>query len=101
MYISSMVPAGRTQGEFPSHVLGKGKCHPLVLAYSSGGTGAYKIIVRGPFARHTQVMKSVNKRGLLLLPILLSAPGCVVVGGYSSTGGWFFWPGGLVISVLL
>ena len=21
--------------------------------------------------------------------------GCIVVGGFSNTGGWFFWPGGL------
>ncbi|MDQ3755318.1 MAG: hypothetical protein M3371_11380 [Acidobacteriota bacterium] len=26
---------------------------------------------------------------------------CVAVGGYSNRGGWFFWPGGLLLFVLL
>ena len=40
-------------------------------------------------------------RALLLFAILISTPGCIVVGGYSSTDGWFVWPGGLVLSILL
>ena len=44
---------------------------------------------------------SLNKLASPLLTLLLFTPGCVVVGGYSSTDGWYFWPGGLVISVLL
>jgi hypothetical protein len=33
--------------------------------------------------------------------LVFTQTGCVVVGGYSSRGGWFFWPGGLAIAVLL
>lgn len=32
--------------------------------------------------------------------LLLMLPGCVVVGGYSSEGGWFLWPGTIVIFVI-
>ena len=38
------------------------------------------------------------------LPVLLAAltqPACVVVGGYSGEGGWYFWPGSLVLTALL
>jgi len=42
----------------------------------------------------------MRRRALLLLPILVTMPGCIVVGGYSSTDGWFIWPGGLIMSVL-
>ena len=42
----------------------------------------------------------MRRRALLLLPILVTMPGCTVVGGYSSTDGWFIWPGGLIMSVL-
>ena len=31
---------------------------------------------------------------LLLLPLMLTQPSCVVA-GYSSRGGLFFWPGGI------
>lgn len=35
-----------------------------------------------------------------LLAIMLSQSGCLVVGGYSSRGGWFIWPGSLGLVVL-
>ncbi len=38
---------------------------------------------------------------LLGVALALLQPGCVMVGGYSSEGGWFVWPGGLVISAVV
>jgi hypothetical protein len=35
------------------------------------------------------------------LGLALLQPGCVMVGGYSSSGGWFFWPGGLGLLLLI
>ena len=32
--------------------------------------------------------------------ILLLSSGCVVVGGYSSESGWYFWPGSIVITLI-
>jgi hypothetical protein len=32
----------------------------------------------------------------IVLALGLLQPSCVVVGGYRSGDGWFFWPGGLV-----
>jgi hypothetical protein len=29
--------------------------------------------------------------------LLLTSTGCIVVGGYSSEGGWFIWPGTIVL----
>jgi hypothetical protein len=29
--------------------------------------------------------------------LLLVCNGCIVVGGYSSEGGWFIWPGTIVL----
>jgi hypothetical protein len=42
----------------------------------------------------------MSRRALLLLPALMTTPGCIVVGGYSSTDGWFLWPGGILITFL-
>jgi hypothetical protein len=33
----------------------------------------------------------------LISVMLLTLPGCVVVGGYSSERGWFLWPGTIVL----
>lgn len=35
-------------------------------------------------------------REILLALLLLSATGCIVVGGYSPERGWFIWPGTFV-----
>jgi hypothetical protein len=42
----------------------------------------------------------INRIGLISL-VLVMAPGCVVVGGYSSERGWFLWPGTIVIFVVV
>jgi hypothetical protein len=36
-----------------------------------------------------------------LLSLAATQPGCLVVGGYSSRGSWFFWPGGLGLLVVV
>ena len=43
------------------------------------------------------------KNGLLTLLVFSTVftQSCIVVGGYSSTDGWFIWPGGLMISLLV
>jgi hypothetical protein len=35
------------------------------------------------------------------LLLALSQTGCIIVGGYTSRGGWFIWPGLLGILLLL
>jgi len=48
-------------------------------------------------------MKNGLKRSTLLFASLVAAStqwGCMVV-GYSSRGGWFVWPGGLGLIVIL
>lgn len=35
------------------------------------------------------------------LALTLTQTGCVVVGGYSNEGGWYLWPGSLVISAVV
>jgi hypothetical protein len=37
----------------------------------------------------------------LAMLLATSQSACIVVGGRSSTGGWFFWPGGLGVIVML
>lgn len=37
---------------------------------------------------------------LLILALVSSQPGCVVVGGYSEEGGWYLWPGSLLLTAL-
>jgi hypothetical protein len=36
-----------------------------------------------------------------LLAVAVTQSACVVVGGYSSRGGWFIWPSGLGLVVIL
>lgn len=36
-----------------------------------------------------------------IITLLLLSSGCVVAGGYSSGRGWFIWPGGLGILLLV
>jgi hypothetical protein len=38
---------------------------------------------------------------LLFLTLLSLQTSCVVVGGYDSAGGWYFWPGSLLLTALL
>lgn len=45
------------------------------------------------------MMRSTLLGALLAVAVTQSA--CMVVGGYSSGGGWFIWPGGLGFIVLL
>ena len=35
------------------------------------------------------------------LCLALTQPSCVVVGGYSSEGGWFIWPGSLGLLLIV
>lgn len=51
--------------------------------------------------RQTDGVRMRREKTLAVLAILLSQPGCIVVGGYSDRGGWFFWPGGLMIGLVL
>ena len=37
---------------------------------------------------------------LLILALSLTQPACVVVGGYSEEGGWYLWPGSLLLTAL-
>ena len=37
---------------------------------------------------------------LTLLSVVMLQPSCVVVGGYSGEGGWYFWPGSLLLTAL-
>ena len=41
----------------------------------------------------------VAKTALAVL-LALSSTGCIVVGGYSSEGGWYIWPGTIVLFVV-
>jgi MYXO-CTERM domain-containing protein len=42
------------------------------------------------------------RRSLLaLLSVAALQPSCVVVGGYSSEGGWYLWPGSLLLTAVL
>jgi len=45
-------------------------------------------------------MPPLRELGLIAI-ILMLLPGCVVVGGYSSEGGWFLWPGTIVIFLVV
>ena len=44
-------------------------------------------------------MRQISISVLVLLGLL--QPSCIVAGGYSSRDGWFFWPGGLGLLVLV
>jgi hypothetical protein len=37
----------------------------------------------------------------LAVLLAMTQTGCIAVAGYSSRGGWFFWPGGLGLLVIL
>jgi hypothetical protein len=41
------------------------------------------------------------KRITIVSFILFLSTGCVVVGGYSSEGGWYVWPGTIVIFLIV
>jgi hypothetical protein len=44
----------------------------------------------------------MKKVAALALPaIVLSQAGCVMAGGYSSGGGWFGWPIGLIVVLVV
>ena len=43
---------------------------------------------------------SMKRIFFLTFLVLVSQPACVVA-GYSSRGGWFFWPGGLGLVVMI
>jgi len=39
---------------------------------------------------------------VVLVPLLaMTQSACIAIGGYSSGGGWFIWPGGLGLIILL
>jgi hypothetical protein len=42
----------------------------------------------------------MKRIALLALTLTLSQPACVV-GGYSSEGGFYLWPGSIVVTILL
>jgi hypothetical protein len=42
----------------------------------------------------------MRRIAIIALWLALSQPSCIV-GGYSSRNGWFFWPGGLGLLVLV
>lgn len=44
------------------------------------------------------MMKLTSFMFLILVSLQTS---CVVVGGYSDEGGWYFWPGSLLLTALL
>ncbi|WP_236657650.1 hypothetical protein [Acidisarcina polymorpha] len=53
---------------------------------------------------YLKVLQSAAPACILAVELILSVTltGCMVVGGYSSGGGWFLWPGGLgVVSMIL
>ncbi len=41
------------------------------------------------------------KRISILTLLLVTQTACIAVGGYSSSGGWFIWPGGLGLIVIV
>ncbi len=41
----------------------------------------------------------MKRLSFLTLALALMQPSCIVAGGYSSRGGWFFWPWGLLLPV--
>ena len=42
----------------------------------------------------------MKRIGALAIFLAFTQSACIVA-GYSSTGGWFLWPGGLVITLLI
>jgi len=48
-----------------------------------------------------RTMKILKRIGFFATVLILAPPGCVVVGGYSSGGGWFIWPGTIGILVVV
>ncbi|MFL6464945.1 MAG: hypothetical protein ACJ73N_11115 [Bryobacteraceae bacterium] len=38
---------------------------------------------------------------LLTVVLAMTQSACIVAGGYSSRGGWFFWPGSLGLLVVI
>jgi hypothetical protein len=54
--------------------------------------------VRAPGHTTGGIMKRV---AILALMIACLQSSCIMVGGYSNRGGWFFWPGGLGILLLI
>ncbi|HYO81439.1 MAG TPA: hypothetical protein VES20_08570 [Bryobacteraceae bacterium] len=42
-----------------------------------------------------------NTAFLVIIAGGLTQTGCVVVGGYSNTDGWFVWPGGFLIPIVI
>jgi nitrate reductase NapE component len=52
-------------------------------------------------ARPRVARGAARSRGLVLLllfPLLAVQPSCVFVGGYSDEGGWYIWPGSLLLT---
>lgn len=43
----------------------------------------------------------MRRMTLLAMLLAMTQSGCMMVGGYSSNGGWFIWPGGLGLVVML
>ena len=43
----------------------------------------------------------MKRISLLAVVLAMTQSACMVLGGYSSGGGWFVWPGGLGLIVLV
>ena len=43
----------------------------------------------------------MDRASIGALCLALTQPSCVVVGGYSSEGGWFIWPGSLGLLAII
>lgn len=43
----------------------------------------------------------MKRLGLIAITLAATQPACIVVGGYSSRGGWFLWPGGFGLVILI
>jgi len=43
----------------------------------------------------------MKRTAIVLLPLLVMTQSACVAVGYSSSGGWFMWPGGLGLILLL
>ncbi len=43
----------------------------------------------------------MNRLAVSTILLLITQTSCAVVGGYSNRGGWFLWPGGLGLILMI